>query len=70
VLLHQGRYTIFPAPPGMRPPSWAARETMVEQGIASADDVRRWEAAFARVDAAPTRPTFFAPTFVAVGTSR
>ena len=33
-------------PPGrsVRPPSWAAREAMVEAGIATADDVERWDA--------------------------
>jgi SAM-dependent methyltransferase len=70
VLLHEGHYTITPVPAGLRPPSWAARDAMAAQGLASADDVRRWEAAFARMDAAPTRPIFFAPIFIAVGTSR
>ena len=70
VVLHQGRYTIAEMPPGMRPPAWAARDTMLAEGIVSADDVRRWEAAFNRMDAAPQRPTLFAPTFVAFGTAR
>ena len=70
VMLHEGRYAITPALPGLRPPAWAARDAMVAQGIASAEDVRRWDAAFARMDAAPIRPTFFVPTFIAVGTSR
>lgn len=70
VVLHQGRYTIATMPSGMRPPAWAARDTMLAEGIASADDVRRWEGAFARMDAAPQRPTLFAPTFIAFGTAR
>jgi SAM-dependent methyltransferase len=69
VVLHEGRYAIASLPPGLRPPSWAALDAMLAQGIASADDVRRWEAAFERSDAAPTRPTVFAPTFIAIGTS-
>ncbi len=70
VVLHEGRYLIVPLPPGFRPPSWAARDAMLAQGIASPDDLRRWEAAFERSDAAPTRPTVFAPTFIAIGASR
>jgi hypothetical protein len=31
---------------GVRPPSWAAREAMVDAGIATADDVERWDRAF------------------------
>ncbi len=69
VVVHEGRYTIAPTPPGMRPPAWAARDAMLAEGIASADDVRRWEAALARMDAAPERPTLFAPTFIALGTA-
>ncbi len=69
VVLHEGRYTIARPPPGVRPPAWAAREALVEEGLATADDVRRWEAAFARTDAAAQRPTYFAPVFVALGTA-
>jgi len=53
--------------PGFRPPSWAAREAMVADGFANAADVERWEAAFARIDAADRRPWVFPPTLVAVG---
>jgi ubiquinone/menaquinone biosynthesis C-methylase UbiE len=70
VVLHQGRYVVAPLPPGMRPPPWAAREVMVAQGVASQDDVRRWAAAFARMDTAPVRPTGFVPFFVGIGTRR
>lgn len=69
VAVHEGRYTIARTPPGMRPPAWAARDTMLAEGIASTDDVRRWEAALARMDAAPERPMLFAPTFIALGTA-
>jgi ubiquinone/menaquinone biosynthesis C-methylase UbiE len=70
VVLHEGRYTIAKMPPGMRPPAWAARDAMLAEGIASADDLRRWEAAFARMDAAPEPSTLFAPGFIALGTAR
>jgi SAM-dependent methyltransferase len=69
VVLHEGRYTIAGAPRGMRPPAWAARDTLLAEGIASPDDVRRWDTAFARTDAAPLRPTLFLPTFIAFGTA-
>jgi hypothetical protein len=51
----------------MRPPSWAAREAMLAEGVASPEDVRRWEAAFDRMDVAEPRPTVFVPQFVAIG---
>ena len=40
---------------------------MVTAGVASEGDVRRWERAFQELEAAPLRPTFFAPFFTAVG---
>lgn len=67
VLVHRGRYNILSAPPGMRPPSWAARDAMLADGVISADDVRRWDGAFDRLDVATLRPTLFVPTFVAIG---
>jgi hypothetical protein len=45
----------------------AAREAMVTAGVATEDDVRRWERAFQELEAAPVRPTFFAPFFTALG---
>jgi SAM-dependent methyltransferase len=65
VLEFRGRYSIFQPPPGIRPPSWAAREAMVAAGLATEDDVRRWDRAFA--EASPVPPTIFAPIFTAVG---
>lgn len=44
-----GRHAEYVLPPpgrGVRPPSWAAREAMVDAGIADADDVARWDRAF------------------------
>jgi len=62
-----GTYTVLAVPPGIRPPLWAAREAMLAQGAATAEDVARWGAAFDRTDAAAVRPTLFAPNFIAVG---
>jgi ubiquinone/menaquinone biosynthesis C-methylase UbiE len=67
LVIHDGRFEILQPPSGMRPPSWAARDAMVSEGVASAADIERWEAAFARMDAATTRPTMFIPQFVAIG---
>jgi precorrin-6B methylase 2 len=62
-----GSYAIIDAPPGMRPPAWAARDAMLAEGAATIEDFERWNAAFARSDAAATRPLIFAPNFVAFG---
>jgi len=70
VELHEGRYMIAVMPPGLRPPSWAARDALRDEGLATEDDLRRWSAAFERTDAAPIRPTVFAPYFVGIGRRR
>jgi precorrin-6B methylase 2 len=64
---HTGRYTITPAPPGIRPPAWAARDAMVAEGVITDADVDRWGAAFDRLDTAVDRPTMFFPMFIGVG---
>jgi SAM-dependent methyltransferase len=67
LLEFRGRYLISHLPPAVRPPSWAARQAMVAAGVATEDDVRRWDRAFQQVQAAPVPPTVFAPFFTAVG---
>jgi SAM-dependent methyltransferase len=67
LLEFRGRYFIGQPPPAVRPPPWAAREAMVTAGVATDEDVRRWDRAFQEVAAAPVPPTLFAPFFVAVG---
>lgn len=64
---HHGRYQIIVTAPGLRPPSWAARDALVAAGLATPDDVDRWSAAFERVDRAEERPVLFAPLFFAFG---
>jgi SAM-dependent methyltransferase len=64
---YRGWYTIMEAPPGVRPPSWAARHAMVAQGVATADHVAGWGAVLDGMDDAMPRPRIFAPTFVAIG---
>jgi hypothetical protein len=41
------RAPVLRVPPGMRPPSWAARDDMVAAGFATEADIKRWEEAFA-----------------------
>lgn len=65
-----GRYQIFQPPPGFRPPGWAARDALVEAGLAGPDDVDRWAAAFERLDRGEVRPTAFVSSFIAFGRRR
>lgn len=64
---HRGRYDVVQAPPGLRPPAWAARDAMIAAGLASAQDVARWASAFERSDAQEPRPVMFMPLFTATG---
>jgi SAM-dependent methyltransferase len=67
VLDHSGSYNIMTAPPGMRPPSWAARDAMVAAGVATPDDVARWQRALEQLDSQEDRPVLFMPFFTATG---
>jgi SAM-dependent methyltransferase len=63
----RGRYVIRELSPGLRSPAWAAREAMVAAGMATSEDLRRWDQAFEATAAAVRPPTFFAPMFTAIG---
>jgi 2-polyprenyl-3-methyl-5-hydroxy-6-metoxy-1,4-benzoquinol methylase len=63
----RGRFDIVAAPPGVRPPSLAAKDSLVAAGLATDDDVARWEAALNRFDSLDPRPLVFAPIFCAIG---
>jgi SAM-dependent methyltransferase len=67
VLDFRGRYQILPAPPGLRPPAWAARDAMLAAGIVTTADLDRWERALTELDDRPDRPTLFMPVFTALG---
>lgn len=67
VLDFQGRYTIAELAPGLRGPAWAAREALVEAGLADSADIERWAAAFERADGRRDRPTLFAAVFMGLG---
>jgi len=66
-VVHRGHYDIIPVRPGFRSPAWAAREALVADGLATADDVSRWAAAYERSDAEEVRPTMFVSLFFAYG---
>jgi SAM-dependent methyltransferase len=61
----RGRYLIREVSPGLRSPAWVAREAMVAAGMATPEDLRRWDRAFEATAQHPV--TFFAPMFTAVG---
>jgi SAM-dependent methyltransferase len=61
----RGRYMIRELSPGLRSPAWAARAAMVAAGMATTEDLRRWERAFEAT--ASRSATFFAPMFTAIG---
>jgi SAM-dependent methyltransferase len=61
----RGRDVIQEVSPVLRSPAWAAREAMVAAGMATAEDLRRWDRAFEATARRP--PTFFAPMFTAIG---
>jgi SAM-dependent methyltransferase len=63
----RGQYQILPAPRGLRPPAWAARDAMLAAGIVTTADLQRWERAMDELDAAADRPTLFMPVFVGLG---
>jgi SAM-dependent methyltransferase len=65
VIAYRGWYNIARPQGAVRPPSWAARDAMVAAGIATPDDVTRWDVALQRLTA--QSPAIFAPLFGAVG---
>jgi SAM-dependent methyltransferase len=67
VVVHEGRYSILTPPPGIHPPAWAARESMAAAGVATTEDIARWEKALERMDQSTVRPTIFLPNFFAIG---
>jgi SAM-dependent methyltransferase len=58
---------VLRVPAGLRSPAWAAREALLEAGLATDEDVDRWDAAFGRLDTLLCRPWMGVPTCLAVG---
>ena len=67
VVLHRGDYNVVTAAVGMRPAAWAARNAMLADGLVTADEVGRWDAALQWMDTHAERPTLFLPQFTAIG---
>lgn len=67
VVEHRGTCAVLPVPVGLRPPPWVARHAMVREGVATQEDVARWQVALERLDAAVERPTMFLSQFTATG---
>jgi SAM-dependent methyltransferase len=67
LLTYRGLYDVFPLPPGLRGPAWAARDAMVQAGFATQDDLDRWDARYREREASGQQTTLFAARFVAVG---
>jgi FkbM family methyltransferase len=67
VVAHEGHYSIVTLPPGLHPPAWAARESMMAAGVATTEDVARWEKALERMDRSTVRPTVFVSNFFGIG---
>jgi SAM-dependent methyltransferase len=65
VVAYRGWYNIVRPQGNVRPPSWAARDAMVAAGVATAEDIARWEAALDR--SSQQSPMIFAPLFGAIG---
>ena len=62
---HRGQYSVIRPMPGLRPPSWAAREQMVAASIIDAGDIARWQIEFEQLDRGEKALTLFVPTFSA-----
>ena len=67
VVLRDARWYCQPREPDVRLAAWAAHEALVADGLATAADVARWDAAYRRFDALPGEKVFFVPQFRAVG---
>jgi ubiquinone/menaquinone biosynthesis C-methylase UbiE len=49
--------------PELRPPSWAARDALVDAGLATTADVARWDNAFVRLSHEPEPPVAYVPIY-------
>ncbi|MBO3745590.1 methyltransferase domain-containing protein [Streptosporangiaceae bacterium NEAU-GS5] len=66
-VLFRGIYQIVKTVPGMRPPSWAARDALLAEGLVTQDDLDRWNTAFERLDEEGISLTVFAAQLMAAG---
>ena len=64
---YQPASPVIRIPPGLRPPSWAARDAMLAEAALTQADIERWEANFAAVDQMAPRPWLFVSAYLAIG---
>lgn len=62
----RGWFDITELPSGMRGPAWAARESLIADGLATMEDFARWGTAFDEIDSWTERPQVMAAAFAAV----
>ncbi|MEV6170702.1 methyltransferase domain-containing protein [Streptomyces sp. NPDC051954] len=67
VVAFEGHINVIAPPPGMRGPAWAARDALAGEGLATPDDIARWDDAFRQAESDTSGRRFFGATFVAVG---
>ncbi|WP_217184800.1 methyltransferase domain-containing protein [Streptomyces sp. AC495_CC817] len=67
VIAYEGHINVMTPPPGMRGPAWAARDALLSEGLVTADDIARWDDAFADIGQDLSGLRFFGNTYVAVG---
>lgn len=66
VIARRPRIDAIPLVPGLRPPSWAARETMLAGGYCTQEEIDRWGELFDARDAAGTSTWFFGPMYTVI----
>lgn len=66
VLRHDARYDGFKPTRGARSASWAARQALVDEGLATGTDIDRWDRALTRFADDPTS-IMFVPLYRAIG---
>jgi SAM-dependent methyltransferase len=57
------RFDVVELTPQLRPPSWAARDALVDAGLATADDVARWDNAFVCLAHQPEPTVAYVPIY-------
>ncbi|TQE29005.1 class I SAM-dependent methyltransferase [Streptomyces ipomoeae] len=50
VIAFEGYVNVLTPPPGMRGPAWAARDVLLAEGLATPDDITRWDDAFRQTE--------------------
>lgn len=64
---YEGTCGIMPRRAGARGPVWAARQSLIASGHATATDVDRWAQEFDELDATDSQPRYFITGFTAIG---